>query len=334
MSFKHLNLEEREVLYGLLKEGLSLRSIANKLGRHHSTLSRELKTNARPLIGNKTGQRDYLPCKAQEKVVRRASRQRTKAPLKNPLVFTYVREHLRDPYNWTPEQIANRLPLDNPGYLIDDETIYRYIYSKRAAWYKLWELLPQARKKRMKKEGRRVHREGKIPFATSIDQRPKEVEERTQPGHWETDNVIGKQTDQTALSVTVERVVRFTLLTKLADRGARAKTEALKRRLQKIPKELRLTLTTDNGKENSYHQEITRDLGIQVFFCHAYHSWEKGTVENTNGRLRRYLPKGIGLDTVTPRQIQALEEKLNNTPRKCLGYLTPKEALSKLLLYQ
>ena len=179
----------------------------------------------------------------------------------------------------------------------------------------------------MKKGGRRVQRASKIPNATSIEQRPEAVAQRLEIGHWETDNMIGKQTDKTALSVTVERVTRLTILS-LTSRSAESKTQALIERLNPFP---RATLTADNGAENTNHQEIADKLGIAVFFCHAYASWEKGTVENTNGRVRRYIPKGKSLDNLTDKEIRELEYRLNSTPRKCLGFLTPYEKMMEVL---
>ncbi len=182
----------------------------------------------------------------------------------------------------------------------------------------------------MKKGGRRVARASKIPDAISIDLRPEIVSQRTRVGDWETDNVIGKQTDKIALSVTVERLTRLTILS-LTRKTARSKTESLIRRLSTFPDTVRETLTANNGAENTNHQEITNSLGLSVFFCHAYHSWEKGTVENTNGRIRRFIPKGLSIDGLTEVQIKELEYRLNSTPRKCLGYLTPYEKMNEVL---
>lgn len=326
-------MEERELLYGGLNQGLSLREIGRRLGRDHTSLSDELKNNKTGL-GKRSNEYlifEYLPCRAAAKAAKRALRQRQKAPLKKPLIWLYVREHLRTPFHWTPEQIAGRLPIDHPGERINTETIYRYIYSKKARQYKLWECLPQARKKRMKKGGRSVHRESKIPGAISIDLRPEEANSRISLGHWETDNVVGKTTDKTALSTTVERTLLLTLVNKLISRSARAKTDSLTNRLLEFPEKLRKTLTADNGAENSYHQEITKATGAVVYFCHAYHSWEKGTNENTNGRLRRYIPKGLSIDEITEDQVKEVERRLNSTPRKKLGYLTPYEKMNEAL---
>lgn len=332
-DYKHLNLEEREKLYALKAKGLSLRGIAKILGRSDTTLGRELERN-RTGLGKRSNEYlifRYIPCRAQQKAERREAKQRGSAPLKEPAIFLYVRERLGEPYGWTPEQIAGRLPIDQPGKSITKETIYSYIYSKKAKRYRLWRYLRLVRKKRMRLSGRRVQRDGKIPGSVSIDLRPKGVDSRSTPGHWETDNIIGKQADISALSVTVERTTRFTIIDKLPDRSATSKTDSLVTRLSVLPIKVKATLTADNGKENSYHQKVSQELKVQVYFCHAYHSWEKGTVENTNGRIRRYIPKRVSIDLLSKEQIKAVEYRLNSTPRKCLGYLTPYEKMKEVI---
>lgn len=328
-QYRHLSLVERERLYGFLKQGTSLRGIAKKLGRSQSSLTRELKRNIR--YGNEYFGNTYLPCKAQALSEKRALKQRTKAPLKNPAIFVYVREHLRVD-GWSPEVIAGRIGIDHPGLSICHETIYQYIYARKVKTrgMHLEQYLVLGRKKRMKQHGRSVHRHSKIPEAVSIDLRPKAVERRKQLGHWETDNVIGRQTDTSALSVTVERVMHVTLLNKLPERTAQTKTMLIGKRLNQFVKAYRRTVTADNGAENSNHKELTKQTGIAVYFCHPYHSWERGTVENTNGIIRRYIPKRVSIDTISEEYIKALEYKLNTTPRKCLQYLTPYEMMHKL----
>ena len=325
-SYTQLTLAERELLYGMRKEGKSLRTIARKLRRSHSSLSRELRRNIK--YGKEYFRNEYLPCTAQTLAEKRVAKQRYNAPLKNPKTFVYVRKHLRED-GWSPETIAGRIRIDHPELSICHETIYQYIYAKRtkSRGMQLEQYLTLKRKRRMKHNGRSVRRHSKIPEAVSIDLRPKAVERRKQFGHWETDNVIGKKTDKTALSVTVERKTRFTIITKLQDRTATTKTVALINRLQAYTTK---TLTTDNGAENTQHKRIARALGLSMYFCHAYHSWEKGTVENTNGRIRRYIPKRMSIDPLTEAYIARLEEKFNTTPRKCLHYLTPYEMMQKL----
>lgn len=331
MSHKHLSLEEREKFFTWYEQGISFREIGKRLGRSHSTFVRELKRNktGKGYCSNEYLTFKYIPCKAQVKAEKRGIKQRYKAPLKNPQVFLFVRENLRA--GLTPDEIAGRLPLIHPGESISYETIYRYIYSKGMRRYKYWQYLVLGRKKRMKKGGRSVHRDSKIPGSISIDLRPEVVSLRARVGDWETDNIIGQLTDKTALSVTVERVTKLTLLTRLSNRLAATKKDALVRSLGILPQEIRLTLTADNGSENSCHKEIAEKLDLLMFFCHAYHSWEKGTVENQNGRIRRFIPKGKSIDDLTDEQIKQVEIRINSTPRKCLGYLTPYEKMDQVL---
>lgn len=318
---------------------MSLRDIAKVLNRSDTTLGRELKrnTSGKGTANSEYFNSSYLPVKAQKKADKRAKAQRTKAPLKNTKVLTFVVKHLIQD-GWSPETIGAMLPKTYPQESITKETIYRYIYQKKfkprgifAVPQKLLSsFLPLARKKRMKLNGRRVQRHGTITGSISIEKRPGYIQKRRQLGHWETDNVIGKQTDDTALSVTVERVSRYTILS-LTDRSAKDKADNLIQRLSQLPQKARRTITSDNGKENTLHEQISTSLTVKFFFCHSYASWEKGTNENTNGRIRRYIPKGVSLNNITKEQIQALEEKLNSTPRKCLNYLTPQEKLNILI---
>ncbi len=322
-KYHHLTLLEREKLYAWKEKGLTIREIGKRLQRSHTTLLRELKRNT------KYGA-TYTPCLAQEKTKKRLMVQRRKAALKDPLIFLYVREHLR--LKWSPEQIAGRLPLDCPGYSINDETIYRYIYAPyRRTHEHLQKYLTLQRPKRMKKYGRKVRRNHHIPGLVSIDSRPKEVNERIVVGHWETDNVLGKQGDDTVISTTVERVTKMTVLAKLENKTAFTKTDHLIKSFRTLPQKVRKTLTVDNGLENCGHQTITRRLKMPVYFCHAYHAWEKGTVENMNGRIRRYIPKGVSIDPIPVKTIQAIEGTLNNTPRKCLRFKTPYEKMDEEL---
>jgi len=321
-TYQHLSLEEREKLYWWIGQKKSLRWCAKQLKRSHTTLSREFHHNAQ------YGQ-EYLPCLADRIASRRGERQRHHAPLKNPKIFLYVRERLRK--GWSPEIIAGRLPIDLPGCSIDDETIYRYVYGKHQHKDALWKRLPLGRVHRRMKLGRRVARTPKIPEAVSIDLRPEDVKTRMVPGHWETDNMEGVRSDSSVISVTVDRTTRYTMLSKLFHRGAMEKTQRLVERLERFPPMLCQSITTDNGAENSQHKRITGTLGIPVYFCHPYHSWEKGTVENTIGRLRRYLPKGNSVDGVKRKDVFRIEQQLNSTPRKCLGFLTPYEKMNQLL---
>lgn len=327
--YRHLSLEEREQLFVWHEQGLSLREIGRRLNRSDTSIGRELQRNKTLTKGLEKTSAKYLPCRAQAKADKRAVKQRSQASWKGADVYLYVREHLRED-GWSPEQIAGRFCLENPGMTLSHETIYQIIYAKKNYKQKLWQYLHRRRKKRMKKGGRQVHRESRIPEAISIDKRPKHIQQRKQLGHWESDNMIGKQTDKTALSVTVERKIKVSILSKVKKTAA-DKALKLTVRMEKLPQELRKTMTVDNGSENAKHTEITQALAMAVYFCHAYHSWEKGTNENTNGRIRYYIPKGVSIDAIDEKTIRLIEWKLNNTPRKCLGFKTPLEMLVEIM---
>lgn len=322
-TFKHLSLEERERFFAWKEQKVPLREIGRRLGRSHTTFIRELKRNA------KYG-KPYLPCTAYRKSEKRGLKQRYRAPLKEPLIFLYVREKLRDE-KWSPETIAGRLPIDYPGYSIHHETIYRYIYGRKQSRMKLWESLILHRRRRMKKDGRKVKAYGRLPEAIPIGERPPIINDRKRPGDWETDNMEGKRSDDTAVSVTVDRMTRITRLWKLADHTAGTKADALIIQLKREDPFLRESLTIDRGPENSSHKVVTEIHNMPVYACEPYHSWEKGSVENMVGRLRRYIPKGKSVDTVSQKKLHLIEEVLNNTPRKCLSYLTPNEYLERIL---
>ncbi|MBU2592084.1 IS30 family transposase [Patescibacteria group bacterium] len=323
-DYCHLSLIDRERLWQLREQGLTFRQIGDILHRNHTTISREYRNNTK--YGKK-----YLPYSANQKAIKESIKQRAKAPLKNPCVFLYVRQKIRAE-GWSPETIAGRLPLDIPGESIHHETIYRYIYNpKKTREDKLWKYLVHHRKRRLRKNGRKVKRSSKIKNAVSIELRSKRVDPRTRIGDWETDNMEGVKKDKSVLTATVDRACRKTLINKLKDRKSITKIKSVGKRLNRLPKKALKTITADNGAENAKHEQLTKQVNIPVYFCHPYSSWEKGTVENTIGRIRRYLPKGTSLDKIPVSQIGIIEEKMNNTPRKCLGFLTPNEKFNQLL---
>lgn len=323
-----MSLEEREEIFGFLQKGLSLRDVAKRLHRNAGTISRELDRHT------KYGRR-YVPCHAHRESIRVGVRQRRKSALKNPTVFLFVRTSLRKEL-WSPELIAGRLSIEHPGQTICHETIYRYIYlNPRTKRERLWQYLELHRRKRMKKNGRKVKEYTKLSEAIPIDQRPENINNRSEVGHWETDNVEGKRSDKTAISVTVERLLRKTKLSKLTAHTAQVKTDAVITRLkeeEKINPDLVKSITFDRGPENSGYKTIGKKLKVETYACNPYHSWEKGGVENMNKRIRKFIPKGISVDQITQSYLTLLENKLNNTPRKCLNYLTPLEFQEKLLM--
>ena len=295
------------------------------MGRSHSTLVREI---GRPKFG-----KEYIPCIVQREVEKIASHQRIRARLKNPLVFTYVREHLRPPYSWSPETISGRLPVDHPGESICPETIYRYIYlNPKTKRERLWKYLTLHRKKRMKKDGRKVKSYTKLSEAIPIQERPEYINNRIELGHWETDNMEGVRNDKTSVSVTTERVTRKVKFGKLEGHTARVKTDMIVGQLESEDNGFVRSITFDRGPENSGYKEIGERLEVDTYACTPYHSWEKGTVENTIQRLRRFVPKGFSVDTISQEYLRALEDRFNNTPRKVLGFLTPNEYYERIRL--
>lgn len=330
MKYKHISLQERELICIGVQTGKGYRQIARELHRSHSSIVREIRRNRIHGLRPSMVIHPYLATHAQKKAEKRARVQRQKAPLKCPAIFLYVRKKLRK-NKWSPETIAGRLSLEKPGLKIHHETIYRYIYSKPVKTrYKLWECLTLKRNRRMIKGGRSVKRPSKLGVDT-IDLRPNEINLREHIGHWETDNMEGIRSDRQAVSVIVERKSRYAHLTQVG-LDSQSKAQSVIGRLSAYPKQTTLTLTFDNGGENSHWRTIEEKLGVKSYACHPYHSWEKGTVENTIGRLRRYLPKGQSLKNLTTQQLARIQDQMNHTPRKCLNYQTPHEAMTQALV--
>ena len=323
-------MSERVELYALSEQGVSLRDIAKKIGRNVSTVSRELRRN------KSRCDHAYRPVKAQENAVKKAVKQRSKAPLKGPETYLYVREKLKNE-GWSPGTIAGRIKIDKPHLSIHHETIYQYIYGKGKR-HQLWTHLKKKRVRRKIKKGRSVrvaNSPTRIPNAVSILKRPPGVENRQVEGHLETDLMEGPRSDKEVLSVEVFRKARYSQLSKLPDKTAKVKQKTITKKLkllqslQKSNRPILKSITADGGPENTNHQQISKILGVKFYFCQPYHSWEKGSVENTIKRIRYFIPKGTPLSQFTDAQIQWLENKLNNTPMKCLKYLTPNEAFEK-----
>jgi IS30 family transposase len=233
---------------------------------------------------------------------------------------------------WSPEQIAGRLVQEKRDLRISHESIYRYIDAQiRCTNDFSWRhYLPQAKSKRG--WGRRSHRPMKhIKDRISIDQRPLYVNKRRQPGHWETD-LLHPRKSGAAILVTQERSSRYTLLAKQSSKRAQPVVDQLKAWLTPLPPDLRRSLTQDNGPEFFLHHQLN-PIGVKTYFCDPHSPWQKGGVENMNGRLRRYIPLGTHPDSFTHDDLQYLANRLNNTPRKCLGFQTPAEVFSKHLLH-
>lgn len=325
--YTHLSNEEREKIFLLKGKGKGQREIGEILGRNHRTIGRELERNdIKSSNSSNPGIPLYSPSKAEELARERRRNSKVKK-LDDPALRNFVINKLNR--NWSPEQIAGRLKRKAENAAVSHETIYQFIYAKENKPLRLWEFLRKRYPRRRKKYDRKVKR-GKIleiPNRIKIDQRPEEANHRTKIGHWETDLIEGKKSSKDVISIEVERRSRYTMLTKLENKEADNKLSALNQQLGKLPSSLVKSITFDNGKENYYHEEVADNLSCQTFFCNPYHSWEKGTVENTGGLVRQYLPKGTDLSTIEKSELSYIAKELNNRPRKILKYYTPREVI-------
>lgn len=313
-TYTHLTSHERDVLAILSSRGQSLRQIAQALRRAPSTLARELRRNAPPSY---TGY--YLAHKAQHRAETRNRLAHRRPRLKSTHLRRYVAQRLRG--GWSPELIAGRWTRRHPDTPISHEAIYQWVYAEARP---LIPCLVRAHRRRKPRGYSRKHRTTHIPGRVSIRQRPAAVLRRRRVGHWETDTMISRASAAT-LQVTVERAARYTRLAQLPKKGAREMRVALTRRLSRYPRPLRLSLTYDNGSENTEHLRTNQVLGTRSYFCEPFHSWERGTVENTIGLVRRFFPKQTDLAMLSKAQVQSVEHWLNHRPRKCLGFQTPAE---------
>lgn len=327
MKYKHLSIDEREKIQSMLWEKRSVREIAKELVRSPSSISREINKNI-PL------KRSYRPRLADERAQAKRKSRGRKLRLKNGFIRKYVITYLKAGYS--PEQIAGRLHKDHQNESISHEAIYQYIYNHvhregrgllKPYHHDLRVYLKRRHKRRAQKGMRTVQRIFK-PKGPSIDERPGEVLRRRVIGHWEGDSVVSRKS-KVGLNTLVERKTGLVFITKICNSTAKETRKAVVSRLGVLGKEFRKTLTTDNGHENFEYEEITKQLNTKCFFAHPYHSWERGTNENTNGLIRWYFPKGTDFATIPDETIKAVEDALNNRPRKRLGWRTPLEAFNE-----
>ena len=319
--YSHLSCEERDKVAVLRARGYAYGPIAQAIGRNKSTVFRELNRN-RSLVYNV-----YLPHKADKRAKDRKSEASKRPRLKNRIIQRYVRTKLK--LGWSPEQISGRLPKEHPGLSISHEAIYQYIYDKETRKkMNLAVYLPRAYKKR-KLFGQGHHHKNKlhIPHRTPINERPKYIEKRVQPGHWEIDTVTSRQSKK-ALAVSLERSTRMVHIDKLTAKKSRKLVQSVTNRLGRYPERLRRSITYDNGSENVEHEIINSNLGTKSYFCNPFHSWEKGSVEHSIGLVRRFLPKKTDFAIISRRKVRKIEYLLNNRPRKCLKFQTPQEVLN------
>ena len=307
-SYNRLTAANRIELYALKSAGLTQEAIAAQLGVHSSTISRELNRN--------TGLRGYRPKQAHCLASARKAQVRSKRI--SDATWQAIEAMIRE--DWSAEQISGHLKA-NGHSSVSPEWIYQYIYFDKSQGGTLHTHL-RCQKIRRKRRGT-TERRGQIIGRICITERPEIVETRTRIGDWEADTVIGKQ-GGAVLVTLAERKSRFSLIVKAQNKTAAAVSEAITKTMQPHASKVH-TLSYDNGKEFAYHQQVSDLLDAQGFFAHPYHSWERRLNENTNGLIRQYLPKGKDFDDLTPGELKNIMDKLNNRPRKCLGFKTPKQ---------
>jgi IS30 family transposase len=316
MTYRQLSPAERYMLAALRRQGLNQSQIARSLGRHRSTVCREVKRNSTRADGR------YRAFTAQERTNGRRSRSRRNSRF-GAEDFALIDELLCR--QWSPEQVAGY--LRRAGRLaISHETIYRHVWRDKKEGGLLYTHLRGARKRRRKRYGAYDSR-GRLAGKRMISERPPEVEARGRIGHWEADTVAGSGSKDCVLTL-VERKTGLVLIGKLADRTA----EGLSRRavsLMRRPGASFETVTADNGTEFHSYERVERLTGADFYFARPYHSWERGSNENANGLLRQYLPKGASMAGLTQHQCNAIARKLNTRPRKRLGFRTPLECFKE-----
>lgn len=320
-SYRQLSLDERSEIYRLYKDGKSRREIGRIVGRSGATISRELRRNSGPKVGYQVG---WAMIQTRARRCRKLYKLERSSALREAVLNSLA-------MGQSPEQIAGRLELENGRPVISHESIYRYVYW-RVNSHKdyLHKLLPRARFKR----GWRGRKGGSsvttIAGRISIKQRPSTVAARIAPGHWEADLMAFARYGQQAL-VMVERTTRFLRAGPLPNKQAKPLAAQLKAWLRSYPRHLRQSMTVDNGTEFAAHRELKPVLPLGAFFCDPHSPWQKGSVENAIGRLRRELPRKIDLATLTTEDFHDIVLTYNMTPRKCLGFRTPAEAFLNLL---
>ena len=308
-----LTFEERKLLHRLKQEGLTKAEIGKKLGRHRSTIGRELQRNS--------GQRGYRPKQAQRLADERREACRKPCKLVDPEVHQFVKEHLEK--RWSPDQVAQcsrRTFARCKKQSVSHQTIYNWIQGHEPEWCE-W----------LRRRGRPPERRGKLSDCVSIQGRPKVINRRRRYGDWEGDTIVGKGR-RSALVTLVERKSGYTYIAKVKDLKSVTTMRAAGRKMKDLPESLRRSMTFDNGKEFSEHRKLTRQIGIDVYFAQPYKSWQRGTNENTNGLIRQFFPKGTDFARISHQAVARVERLLNERPRKRLNYRSPQQVLEKRLV--
>jgi transposase, IS30 family len=315
-----LTVKEREEIFRLLAQKLTIREIGRRLGRHHSTISRE---SRRKDMNRFT----YSIAEAQVDRNIKASQVGAKKKIDPSRKLYHTIKHQLVNLRWSPEQISNRLKNESQStrWRVSHETIYQYIYSMEdSTEKKIW--IRSLRRKKAKRGPCKAQRgkQSKIPNRVSIHERPKEILDRAEIGHWEGDTIVGVG-HQSAVGTLVERTSRMTFIVDLSEgKTSEQVVKAFEERLRVLPPDLRRTLTYDNGTEMSSHELLSNSLGIKVYFCDPGCPGQRGTNENTNGLIRDFFPKNTDFSEVSKDQLKHVERLLNDRPRKILNYETPK----------
>ncbi len=316
MSYTHLTPTERGQIQALFREGKSLADIGRKLGRNTATISRELRRNGKA--------KGYDAQQAQKQYQQRRKACRPGRKLDFLALWKYVIQKIVK--GWSPEEVAGRLPIgfpNNPRMRISHEAIYQAIYSD-SRLHMLIQFLAQSRPKRRKRGQGKSRRGPVIPNRVGIEERPKVVDARSRYGDWEGDLVVGAGQEGYLLTL-VERKSRRLLSRKLESKQADKTAQAVIDALEEIPASWLKTITFDNGSEFAGHEKIAAALNVDIYFATPYSSWQRGTNENTNGLIRRYLPKGTSFDDLTQEKLDWIVNEINNRPRKILEYRTTNE---------
>ena len=313
-KYKQLTEEDRIEIYAMKQPGKQQNQMAAALGVHPSMISRELTRNI--------GLRSYRPKQAQQKALLRRLTA-GKAVKMTPETMGYIESRLRQEHS--PEQIAERMKCDPnwKGPAVSHKRIYQHIWQDKAIGGTLYKHLRIGGTKQRRKRRNSRDMRGTIPNRVGIEDRPPIVERKIRIGDWEGDTVVGKN-HQGALVTLVDRKSKLTLIGKVDRYTAEAVEQVIISLMELLPRR-NYTLTVDNGKEFSNHESIARMLEIKVFFADPYSAWQRGLNENTNGLIRQYVPKGSDIRTLTDEQIKHIMDRLNNRPRKSLGFLTPNE---------
>jgi len=311
----------------MLAQKYSLRNIATVLGRNASTISREVRAGS-------CNKYTYRAQRAQDRSVRNSRKRKFGKYIldKNVVLKWYVYMKLR--CKWSPVQIAEMVKKYYPTDMtmrVSPETIYTYLYvlPRGALKKELLACLRQNRKHRHKqRRGTIAKRE--IEDMLSIEERPEEVADRTIPGHWEGDLIVGRN-NRSALGTLVERTTRTTILIPVKSRHAEDVAKAFAKEVKKLPQQMKLTMTYDQGREMAQHKLFTKITGVKVYFAHPRSPWERGTNENTNGLIRQYFPKGTDFTKVSRWRVKKAQNQLNGRPRKILEFKTPYEVFEELI---